>query len=123
MEPQARAEDAADSIRTWLSGFLTRHNGVSGTVHIREKGGLRLLSAANIPEKVRDTVAWAPSGKGMAGLALERGVPIETCNLKEDNSGAVKPGARAVDALAAVAIPIKAADGTVRAVVRIAFAD
>ena len=59
----------------------------------------------------------------MAGLALERRIPIQTCNLKEDESGAVKPGAKAVDAKAAVAIPVKSGDDTVRAVVGIAFPD
>jgi len=107
----------------WLADFLTRNGAVSGTVHLYEGGGLRLASAINIPEKVRQVVAWVPYGKGMAGLALERGVPVETCNLKEDDSGAVKPGAKAVDAKAAVAIPVKNAEGSVRAVVGIAFAD
>lgn len=107
----------------WLSDFLTAQRGVSGTVHIFENGGLALTAAVNIPDKVRQIVAWVPNGKGMAGLALERGVPIQTCNLKEDASGAVKPGAKAVDAKGAVAIPVKTADGAVRAVVGIAFAD
>ena len=107
----------------WLSDFLAAHNGVSGTVHRFENGGLALTAAVNIPEKVQQIVAWVPNGKGMAGLALERGVPVQTCNLKEDASGAVKPGAKAVDAKGAVAIPVKATDGGVRAVVGIAFAD
>jgi len=34
----------------------------------------------------------------MAGLALERKQPIHTCHLKEDRSGNVRPGAKAVDA-------------------------
>ena len=107
----------------WLADFLARNGAVSGTVHLYENGGLRLASAVNIPEKVQQIVAWVPYGKGMAGLALERGVPVETCNLKEDESGAVKPGAKAVDAKAAVAIPVKDAAGAVRAVVGIAFPD
>ena len=107
----------------WLSEFLAARHGVSGTVHNFENGGLALTAAVNIPEKVQQIVAWVPNGKGMAGLALERGIPIQTCNLKEDASGAVKPGAKAVDARAAVAIPVKTADGRVRAVVGIAFAD
>ena len=107
----------------WLADFLARNGAVSGTVHLYENGGLRLAAAVNIPEKVQQIVAWVPYGKGMAGLALERGVPVETCNLKEDESGAVKPGAKAVDAKAAVAIPVKTEAGAVRAVVGIAFAD
>jgi hypothetical protein len=59
----------------------------------------------------------------MAGLALERHEPILTCNLKEDRTGSVKPGAKAVDARAAVAIPVDDDAGNVRAVVGIAFPD
>ena len=49
-------------------------------------------AAVNIPPQAREAVEWVPSGKGMAGLALERGEPVQTCNLQEDRSGAVKPG-------------------------------
>src|SRR6516225_4304735 len=67
---------------TWLSDFLIRNGGTSGTVHLYQDGGLRLAAAVNIPEKVRQIVSWVPMGKGMAGLALAHGVPIQTCNLK-----------------------------------------
>ena len=118
---EPRAENGL--LDAWLADFLVRHGGTSGTVHLYRDGGLRLAAAANIPEKVRQIVAWVPWGKGMAGLALERRIPIQTCNLKEDESGAVKPGAKAVDAKAAVAIPVRSGDHTVRAVVGIAFPD
>jgi len=113
----------AEVLDAWLADFLAGHGGTSGTVHLYRDGGLRLRAAVNIPEKVRQVVAWVPWGKGMAGLALERRVPIQTCNLKEDESGAVKPGAKAVDAKAAVAIPVIGEDNAVRAVVGIAFPD
>jgi L-methionine (R)-S-oxide reductase len=64
-----------------------------------------------------------PSGKGMAGLALERGEPVQTCNLQEDRSGAVKPGARAVNAQAAVAMPVRDQAGAIVAVVGAAWMD
>jgi hypothetical protein len=57
----------------------------------------------------------------MAGLAWERNSSVQTCNLKTDQSGDVRPGAKAVDAQAAIAIPVRGADGQVRAVVGIAF--
>jgi hypothetical protein len=57
----------------------------------------------------------------MAGLALQREAPVSTCNLKTDRSGDVRPGAKAVDAHAAVALPVGGA-GAVRAVVGIAYA-
>jgi hypothetical protein len=43
----------------------------------------------------------------MAGLALERGESIQTFNLQEDRSGAVQPGAKAVNAQAAIAMPVR----------------
>jgi len=111
-----------DSIQTWLSTYLTDSAGIAGTVHLHEGDGLRLVAAVNIPDKVQEVVAWVPSGKGMAGLALERGEPIQTCNLQEDTSGAVKPGAKAVNAQAAVALPVRDRNGSIIAVLGVAFA-
>ena len=110
-----------DRIDQWLQSFITSEGAQSGTVHLNENGTLKLASAVNIPEKVRAIVAIVPNGKGMAGLALQNGTPIHTCNLKEDTSGSVKPGAKAVDAQAAVAIPVRDANGFICAVVGIAF--
>jgi L-methionine (R)-S-oxide reductase len=107
----------------WLQNFLATHHGIAGTIHSFENGGLKLATAINIPPQVQQVVAWVPSGKGMAGLALERKEPIHTCNLKEDRSGSVKPGAKAVNAQAAVAVPVFDDGGGVRAVVGIAFRD
>jgi L-methionine (R)-S-oxide reductase len=59
--------------------------------------------------------------QGHGGLALERKEPIQTCNLKEDDSGNVKPGAKAVNARAAVALPVSDGAVGIRAVVGIAF--
>jgi L-methionine (R)-S-oxide reductase len=109
--------------QSWLAAFLSEAGAVAGTVHLHENGGLRLAASQNIPEKVQEIVAWVPCGKGMAGLALERGEPVQTCNLQEDRSGAVKPGARAVDARAAVALPVRNQHGSIVAVVGAAFAD
>ena len=113
---------ASPELEQWLQDFVTERKGAAGTVHLFENGGLRLASAVNIPPPVQQAVAWVPSGKGMAGLALERREPIQTCNLKEDNSGNVRPGAKAVNAQAAVALPIADGSAGVRAVVGIAFA-
>jgi len=109
------------ALEQWLQDFITKHEGAAGTIHLFENGGLRLASAINIPPPVQQAVVWVPSGKGMAGLALERKEPIQTCNLKEDNSGNVKPGAKAVNARAAVAVPVSDGAAGIRAVVGIAF--
>jgi L-methionine (R)-S-oxide reductase len=109
------------ALEQWLQDFITNQEGAAGTIHLFENGGLRLATAMNIPPQVQQAVAWVPSGKGMAGLALERKEPVQTCNLKEDNSGDVRPGAKAVNARAAVAIPVSDGATGVRAVVGIAF--
>lgn len=111
------------ALEKWLQNFLTQNHGTSGTVHLHKDGGLRLAAAINIPVQVQQVVAWVPNGKGMAGLALERREPVHTCNLKDDQSGNVRPGAKAVNAQAAVAIPVADQGGNVRAVVGIAFAE
>ena len=111
-------------MQTWLADWLRQIGAVAGTIHIHEKdkGGLRLAAAVNIPEKVQQIVAWVPSGKGMAGLALERNKPVQTCNLKDDRSGDVRPGAKAVDAQAAVALPLHNNAGAIVAIAGAAFA-
>jgi hypothetical protein len=114
--------DGADAIDGWLRGFVAAHGGCAGTVHRRRGEVLELVAALNIPPQVQAAVKQVPRGKGMAGLALERNLPVSTCNLKTDTSGDVRPGARAVDAQAAVALPVHDARGAVRAVVGIAFA-
>jgi hypothetical protein len=106
---------------TWLTNLLAHVGAVAGTVHVREGDGLRLMSAVNIPEFVKQTVEFVPNGKGMAGIALHSGQPVQTCNLKDDNSGNVRPGAKAVSAKAAIAMPVRDGSGHIVAVVGVAF--
>src|SRR6185503_2319250 len=112
-----------EATNDWLRALLGRHKAVAGTVHVVRGDMLTILGAINIPPKVQEVTAQIPIGKGMAGLAWQHDKPIQTCNLKEDASGAVKPGAKAVDAKAAVALPIHDGSGTVRAIVGLAWID
>jgi L-methionine (R)-S-oxide reductase len=105
----------------WLKGFLAEHGGIAGTVHLLRGDVLKLASHVNIPPPVVSLTETIPFGKGMAGLAWERDEVVATCNLKSDTSGDVRPGAKAVDAQAALAIPVHGAGGGLRAVVGIAF--
>jgi hypothetical protein len=105
----------------WLKTFLAQHGGIAGSVHLLEGDQLKLSSSVNIPPPVVKITETIPKGKGMAGLAWERDEVVATCNLKSDTSGDVRPGAKAVDAQAALAIPVRAAAGGLRAVVGIAF--
>lgn len=105
----------------WLQSFLTEHGGIAGTVHFLQGDVLKLSSSVNIPPPVVKVTDIIPKGKGMAGLAWERDEVVSTCNLKTDATGDVRPGAKAVDAQAALAIPVHAPAGSLRAVVGIAF--
>jgi L-methionine (R)-S-oxide reductase len=111
------------SMNEWLRGLLDRHGAIAGTVHVVRGDALEISAAYNIPSKVQEVTARIPLGKGMAGLAWQHDKPFSTCNLQEDASGAVKPGARAVDGKAAVALPVHEPSGLVRAVVGLAWAD
>lgn len=117
--------DQGRALDEWLQGMVTEYGGAAGTVHEVEEtpaGPLLILRAAyNIPPKVVELTRQIPKGKGMAGLAWERGQPVQTCNLQTDDSGDVRPGAKAVGAQAAVALPVVAANRGLRAVVGIAF--
>lgn len=112
-----------DRMTNWLRAFLTRNAAIAGTVHVVRDDQLAIAAAINIPPKVQEITAVIPKGKGMAGIAWERAAPIQTCNLKDDHSGNVRPGAKAVDAQAAVAIPVRASDGAIWGVVGIAWSD
>ena len=83
---------------------------------------MELAASVRLPPPVLEKTRQIPKGKGMAGLAWERNRVVSTCNLKTDTSGDVRPGAKAVDAGAALAIPVRGAQGELRAVLGIAFA-
>jgi L-methionine (R)-S-oxide reductase len=105
----------------WLESFIAQHGGIAGTVHVQRGEDLYLTAAHNIPPTVVAIVAHVPHGKGMAGMAQVKKSPVQTCNLQTDDTGNIKPGAKAVDAQAAVALPVLDREGAVRAVVGIAW--
>ena len=107
----------------FLESLLDRLGGVAGTVHEQRGDDLYLTAARNIPPPVVAIVAHVAHGKGMAGVAEVKKQPVQTCNLQTDTSGTIKPGAKAVDAQAAIALPVLRDDGEVRAVVGIAWND
>jgi L-methionine (R)-S-oxide reductase len=105
----------------WLESFIAEQGGIAGTVHVQRGEDLYLAAAHNIPPAVVAIVAHVPHGKGMAGMAQVQRSPVQTCNLQTDETGNVKPGAKAVDAQAAIALPVLDGVGAVRAVVGIAW--
>ena len=105
----------------WLESLITKLDGQAGTVHVQRGDDLYLTAAHNIPPKVISIVAHVPHGKGMAGVAQVKKEAVQTCNLQTDQTGNIKPGAKAVDAQAAIALPVLDETGAVRAVVGIAW--
>lgn len=106
----------------WLESLIAELGGLAGTVHVQRGDDLYLTAVHNIPPKVVAIVAHVPHGKGMAGVAQVKKQPVQTCNLQTDETGNIKPGAKAVDAQAAIALPVLDETGAVRAVVGIAWA-
>lgn len=109
--------------QAFLETLLRNIDGVAGTVHEQRGDDLYLTAAQNIPPSVIAIVTHVPHGKGMAGVAQVKKQPVQTCNLQTDDSGTVKPGAKSVNAQAAIAVPVLDDDGDVRAVVGVAWAD
>lgn len=89
----------------------------SGTIHLLGEDGLLHLQAASpgMPEPVLQMIRAIPVGKGMAGLAVERGQPVDACNIQTDDSGDVRPGARATGLEGAIVVPIFRAEAVVGA--------
>jgi len=112
-----------EAMNGWLRELLARHGAVAGTVHVVDGENLSIAAAINIPPPVIAATTTIPRGKGMAGIAWERDQPVQTCNLKDDASGDVRPGAKAVDAKAAIALPVRSSAGGTRAIVGLAWMD
>lgn len=101
---------AAD-LQTALERILKELRADSGSIHLMgEDGKLHLAAASGIPEAVLEIVRVVPVGKGMAGLAAERRRPVTACNIQTDQSGDVRPGARATNLQGAIALPMLDAD-------------
>jgi signal transduction protein with GAF and PtsI domain len=80
----------------------------TGTLHFLGDDGLLHLKALSgqFPPPVLAIIRQIPVGKGMAGLAVERGKPVDACNIQTDTSGDVLPGARATGMEGAIVVPV-----------------
>jgi len=105
----------------WLESLIAQLGAMAGTVHVQRGEDLYLTAAHNIPPNVVQIVTHVPHGKGMAGVAQVKKSSVQTCNLQTDETGNIKPGAKAVDAQKAIALPVLDQTGAVRAVVGIAW--
>ncbi|MBL8237001.1 MAG: GAF domain-containing protein [Bryobacterales bacterium] len=99
---------SAASLDEALAGTLLYFAADSGTIHMLESDGILHLKAASggIPDAVIERVRLVPVGKGMAGLAVERGQPVTACNIQTDASGDVRPGAKLTGLEGAIVVPM-----------------
>jgi signal transduction protein with GAF and PtsI domain len=91
-----------------LSAIIAHFHADSGTIHMLESDGVLHLKAASdgLPEVVLAAVRLVPVGKGMAGLAFERGEPVSKCNIQTATGGDVQPGARVTGMEGALVVPV-----------------
>ena len=101
-------------LQTSLESIIAEFHADSGTIHLLEDDGvLHLKAAYGVPEFVLNIVRIVPVGKGMAGLALERRETVTACNLQNDASGDVRPGAKATGMEGAIVVPMFSGDKAV----------
>jgi signal transduction protein with GAF and PtsI domain len=102
--------DAA--LQAILDQLLSTFGCAVGTLHRLDgdSGMLRLCVQRGLPEALLERVQLIPIGKGMAGLAAERRVPVQVCNLQTDTSGAAKPAAKETGMQGSCAVPMLLAD-------------
>jgi signal transduction protein with GAF and PtsI domain len=116
----AEIERAMGDSNAWndaLDRILEEMSADSGTIHVLGDDGVLHLKAASagIPQVVLDTIKDVPVGKGMAGLAVERRLPVNACNIQTDATGDVRPGARATGLQGSVVVPLMRGEDAVGA--------
>jgi L-methionine (R)-S-oxide reductase len=118
---QPTVEPAPDEgVEAVLRETIAAFDCTSGTLHRRDGNELVLVASAGIPESVQPRIERIPIGKGMAGLAAERGEPVDVCNLQTDDSGVAEEGARATGMEGSLTVPVLGADDTVEGTLGIA---
>jgi L-methionine (R)-S-oxide reductase len=104
---------ASDSnLLTVLDRVLARFECPVGTIHSLElaSGMLSLRAQRGVPGILVEKVSKIPIGKGMAGMAAERRVPVQVCNLQTDESGFAKPSARETKMEGSITVPMLVGD-------------
>ena len=67
----------ASSLRHELASVVREFNADSGTIHFLDCDGfLCLAETSGLPQSMLEAISRIPVGKGLAGLAVERGHPV-----------------------------------------------
>lgn len=103
---QARAETSAKAA---LEAIVRGFGADSGTLHFADAARVLHLAATAgaLPPPLEEKVRVIPWGKGMAGVCAERNGPVSMCNLVQDTSGVVRPGAKASGMEGAIVVPVR----------------
>ncbi len=97
----------------WLKNTLAEFDCQTGTIHRTTGDGktLSLVCQIGVPDTLLEKIATIPFGKGIAGVAAERGEAVELCNLQQDLKGVAKVGARQTGVSGSLAVPVFASPG------------
>lgn len=111
--------DATERWQSALEATLEAFTADSGTIHILDDQALVLVAHVGMPDTLLPTIERIPVGKGMAGLAAQRNVPVDSCDIQTDATGDVMPGARSTSLKGALAVPMRGRQGSVAGVLGI----
>ena len=102
------ALQGSDPLDAVLASTIRHLGAATGTLHLLHEDGDLHLTAHDegIPPPVLERIRIVPVGKGMAGLAVERAEPVQTCNLQTDDTGDVRPGARQTGLRGSIVVPV-----------------
>lgn len=116
----AAVRDAATA-QAALDAVVAAFGADTGTLHFLHADGLLHLAALHgrLPPPVLEQVRTIPVGKGMAGACAQSNEPVSLCNLADDRSGTVRPGAKATGLSGSIVVPVRA-DGRVAGTLGIA---
>lgn len=91
-----------------LANILENFGCQTGTIHQTSQPDqiLTLVCQIGVPDYLLPKISEIPFGKGIAGVAAERGEPVELCNLQEDLGGVAKVDARKTGVSGSLAVPI-----------------
>jgi L-methionine (R)-S-oxide reductase len=107
VEDLTKTSDDNERLRLILKHFACD----SGSIHkLGEDGNLHLkASGPGMPDVVLDKIRVIPVGKGMAGMCVERNDVVYSCNIQQDSSENVQPGAKQSGLQGSIVLPIRAA--------------
>ena len=90
-----------------IDAAIADFDGCTGTLHRFDAKDnlLRLVAHRGVPDELIPKISAIPIGKGIAGVAAERRVPVELCNLQVDLGGVANAAARRTNVQGSLAVP------------------